>query len=228
VELRLGGCKLSEHKAQLPDHLIQVLKKNPALSKKIGKNIKLIDEEDGLVTDPKLSQETLFKHRETIQNQYLRPVKGVGTVIERSKKADFSKDVDLLKAEVEKFAAGIETKLAERFQATAEQLADEILEDVLTDLPQQWRKKLGPKPDSKRVRWFVLEDLFKAFGTPAGKVGKMKVETVFKDVTYDMLNEPGFREQMAEYFPDLPLLEEFSAAKELNPSSLATLFGQNN
>ena len=214
VELTLGGCKLSEHKAQLPGHLIQVLKKNPALSKKIGKNIKLIDEDDELVTDPNLSQATLFKHRETIHNQYLRPVKGVGTVIERSKKADFSKAVESLKAEVEKFAASVETKLAERFQAIAEQIADEILEDVLEELPEHWRKRLGPKPDPKRVRWFVLEDLLKAFGTPAGKVGKMKVETVFKDVTYDMLNEPEFREQMAKYFPDLPLMEEFKAAKE--------------
>ena len=115
---------------------------------------------------------------------------------------------------MEKFAASVETKLAERFQATAEQIADEILEDVLADLPEHWRKRLGPKPDPKRVRWYVLEDLLKAFGTPAGKVGKMKVETVFKDVTYDMLNEPEFREQMAKYFPDLPLMEEFKAAKE--------------
>ena len=29
-----------------------------------------------------------------------------------------------------------------------------------------------------------------------------------------MLNDPGFREQMAEYFPDLLLMEEYSAAKE--------------
>ena len=214
VELKLGGCKLSEHKAQLPDHLIQVLKKNPALSKKIGKNIKLIDEDDILVTDPKLSQATLFKCRETIQSQYLRAVKGVGTVIERSKKADFLKTVESLKAEVEKFAANVETKLAERFRITAEQLTDEILEDLLKDLPESWQKKLGPKPDPNRVRWFALEDLFKAFGTPAGKVGKMKVEIVFKDVTYDMLNDPEFREQMAEYFPDLQMLEEYSAAKE--------------
>jgi hypothetical protein len=234
VELKLGGCKLSEHKAQLPDHLIQVLKKNPVLSKKIGKNIKLIDEDDVLVTDPKLSQATLFKRRETIQNQYLRPVRGVGTVIERSKKADFSIAVESLKAEVAKFAASVETKLAERFQETAEQLATEILNEVLTDLPERWRKKLGPHPDPKRVRWFVLEDLFKAFGTPAGKVGKMKVETVFKDVTYDMLTDAEFREQMAEYFPDLPLLEEFSAAKERPPAPPApptpqsNLFDQNN
>lgn len=214
VEFKLGGCKLSEHKAQLPKHLIHVLKKNPALSRKIENSIRLLDNEDGLVTDKTLSQETLFTHREKIHEKFLRPVKGVGTVIERAKKAEFSKDIESLKAEVEKFAKSVEAKLAERFQQTAEQLADEILDEVLADLPERWRKKLGSHPDPQRVRWYVLEDLLKAFGTPAGKVGRMKVETVFKDVTYDMLNEPEFREQMAEYFPDLPLMEEFKAAKE--------------
>jgi hypothetical protein len=214
VEFKLGGCKLSGHKAQLPKHLIHVLKKNSALSRKIENSIRLLDNEDGLVTDKTLSQETLFTHREKIHETYLRPVKGVGTVIERAKKAEFSKEVELLKAEVEKFAKSVEAKLAERFQQTAEQLTDEILDEVLADLPDRWRKKLGSHPDPQRVRWYVLEDLLKAFGTPAGKIGKMKAETVFKDVTYDMLNEPAFREQMAEYFPDLPLMEEFKAAKE--------------
>ncbi len=214
VEFKLGGCKLSEHKAQLPKHLIHVLKKNPALSRKIENSIRLLDNNDALVTDKTLSQETLFTDREKIHEKFLRPVKGVGTVIERARKAEFTKDIESLQAKVEKFAKSVEAKLAEGFQQTAEQLADEILDEVLADLPERWRKKLGSHPEPKRVRWYVLEDLLKAFGTPAGKVGKMKVETVFKDVTYDMLNEPEFREQMAEYFPDLPLMEEFTAAKE--------------
>jgi hypothetical protein len=214
VEFKLGGCKLSEHKAQLPKHLIHVLKKNPTLSRKIENSIRLLDNEDGLVTDKTLSQETLFSHRGKIHEQYLRPVKGVGTVIERAKKAAFSKEVESLKLNLEKFAESVEAKLSERFRQTAEELADEILDEVLADLPERWRKKLGSHPDPQRVRWYVLEDLLKAFGTPAGKVGKMKVETVFKDVTYDMLNDLEFREQMAEYFPDLPLIEEFKAAKE--------------
>ena len=67
---------------------------------------------------------------------------------------------------------------------------------------------------ARQIWLMVWRDLLKAFGTPAGKVGKMKVEIVFKDVTYDMLNEPEFREQMAEYFPDLLLMEEYKAAKE--------------
>lgn len=222
VEFKLSGCQLSEHKAQIPAHLIQVLKRNPVLSKKIGKTIKLIDEDDELVTDPNLSQTTLFEHREKIDDRYLHSVKGVGTVIEREKKTEFSKKVESLKAEVEKFAKSVEAKLAERFQQTAEQLADEILDEVLADLPERWRKKLGMRPDPQRVRWHVLEDLLKAFGTPAGKVGKMKVDTVFKDVTYDMLNDPEFRAQMAEYFTDLDLMEEFKAAKERPATTQAT------
>ena len=213
VEFKLEGCKLSDHRAQLPKHLIQVLKKNPNLSRKIENSIRLLDEEDALLTDKTLSQETLFTQREKIQDQYLRSVKGVGTVIERGKKDDFSKEVELLKAEVEKFAKSVEAKLAQRFQQTAEQLADEILDEVLADLPERWRKIFGAHPDPQRVRWYILEDLLKAFGTPSGKVGKMKVETVFKDVTYDMLTDPEFREQMSGYFPGLPLMSEDIAIK---------------
>lgn len=214
VELRLGGCKLSEHRAQLPKHLIQVLKKNPTLSRKIENSIRLLDSGDDLLTDETLSQETLFAHREKIHEKYLRPVKGVGTVIEREKKVEFSKEVATLKAEVEKFAKNVEAELAKRFHQAADQLAKAILDEVIADLPERWRKKLGPFPDPERVRWYVIEDLLKAFGTPDGKVGKMRVETIFKDVTYDMLNDPEFREQMAGHFPDLSLMEQFKAAKE--------------
>ena len=213
VEFKLEGCKLSDHRAQLPKHFIHVLKKNPSLSRKIENSIKLLDEEDSLLTDKTLSQDTLFTQREKIQDQYLRPVKGVGTVIERGKKADFSKEVQTLKAEVEQFAKSVEVKLAQRFQQTAEQLADEILDEVLVDLPERWKKKFGVHPDPQRVRWNILEDLLKAFGTPSGKVGKMKVEDIFKDVTYDMLTDPEFREQMNGYFPGLPLMSEDLAIK---------------
>ena len=212
VEFKLGGCKLSEHKAQLPKHLIYVLKKNPALSRKIENSIRLLDNEDGLVTDKTLSQETLFTHREDSREI---PPSG-----ERRGNRDRAREEgrvlqghQSLKAEVEKFAKSVEAKLAERFSRPRSNSPTRSSTKCSRTCPNGGGKSwLAPRP--QRVRWYVLEDLLKAFGTPAGKVGKMKVETVFKDVTYDMLNESEFREQMAEYFPDLPLMEEFKAAKE--------------
>lgn len=219
VELTVKGCRLSEHRANLPKHLVHVLKKNPDLSRKIDNSIRLLDSEDGMVTDSNISQESIFKLREAIHDDFLRPVKGVGTVIERAKKALFLERVELLEVEVAQFAENVEATLAARFQATAEQLAGELLEDVLADLPERWRESFGPSPDPDRVRWRIVEDLLRAFGTPHGKVGKMKVAAVFKDATYDMLNDPDFQFQIAEYFPDLPVMEEFKAARERdNPS----------
>jgi hypothetical protein len=214
VEFKVTGCRLSEHKARLPPHLLHVLKRNPDLSKKIENSIRLLESDDALVKDPELSQETVFKHREIIEKMYLRPVKGIGTVIERSEKPEFAKDVEELKTGVAAFAKRVEQKLADNFRETAERLSRELLDDVCADIPPKWERKLSHQPDPEQVRWLIFEDLLHAFGDPAKKVERMKVETIFKDVTYDMLNDPDFRIEINEHFPDLPLLEEYSAAKE--------------
>jgi hypothetical protein len=224
VELKVTGCRLSEHTARLPQHLLHVLKKNPALSQKIQNSIRLLDDADELVNAPQLSQETIFKKRDALSEKYLRSVKGVGTVMERSKKAEFVAEVVGLKAEVTSFAKQVKGKLDASFRKMAEDIAGEVLDDVLADVPQKWRKRLGASRDPERVRWLIIEDLLAAFGDPATKVRRMTVETVFKDVTYEMLREPEFRDEVARYFPDLTLLVEFSAAKERSAADQATLF----
>ena len=133
--------------------MLKVLKKNPDLSKKIENSIRLLEAEDLLVKDRELSQDTVFKHRERIDEKFLRPVKGIGTVIERSRKADFEKEVESLKAEVVKFAARVKEKLADRFRETAMQLTEELLSDVLAEIPPKWQRRLGSRPDPERLRW---------------------------------------------------------------------------
>lgn len=214
VELKVAGCKLSQHKARLPKSLIHVLKKNPQLEKKIENSIKLLDSNDDLISGPGVSQESVFTERERIKEEYLRPVAGVGTVIERARKKAFIEDLKTLEEQVKKFAEGIESELAERFERTAQEIAQELLEEVLANPPEKWRQKLGPQPSGERMLRFIVEELHGAFGTPGGKVGKMKVDVVYKDVTYDMLKEPDFQQQMTSYFPDLPPLEEYGAARE--------------
>jgi hypothetical protein len=214
VEFKVEGCRLSQHKARLPKHLLHVINGNDALSKKIENSIQLLDSEDALVTDPKLSQETIFKRRDSIAEKYLRSVKGIGTVIERERKPAFSKEVEDLKSEVVKFSKQVEGVLFDRFRETAEQLTGVLLQDVLADIPQKWRRSLGNSPNPDRVRWKIMDDLLAAFGDPGTKVGKMKVDTIFKDVTYDMLKDPDFRTTINELFPDLPLMVEGSAVEE--------------
>jgi hypothetical protein len=214
VELKVAGCKLSKHEATLPGHLIHVLTRNPKLERKIGKSIRLIDEDDEIVKDKTLSESTISASRDKLEKDFLRPITGVGKVIERSKQNEFLDRVKKLKDEVAKFSKSVEAKLAARFTAIAKTLADELLHGVLSDMPAAWRRKLGPDPDPERVRGLISETLHQSFGTPASKVARMNVDVVFKDVTYEMLTDPEFQKEVAEHFPALPVMERYHAARE--------------
>ncbi len=79
VELRVVGCRLSEHRAKLPKDLIHIVKQNKELARKITNSIKLLDGEDELVTDEELSETTIGAVRTKIEEDLLTHVPG-GTV----------------------------------------------------------------------------------------------------------------------------------------------------
>lgn len=214
VEFKVGGCQLSQHKARLPKDLLHVVKQNKALAEKIDNSIRLLDEDDALITDPDISQDSIFKKRGEIEERFLVHIPNVGAVMRRSDQAAFSAEVAKLKVQIESFAERARKKLVDHFVTIAKDLASELLEDVMKDIPSGWKKKLGSHPDSEQVRWFITDALLKSFGDPDNRINRMDVKTVFKDVTYEMLNEPDFIAIVSERFPNLRHIEEYTAAKE--------------
>lgn len=213
VELKVTGCQLSGHKASLPSALIKVARKNPSLDNKIDKSLRLIEDEDELITNKDLSQDTIFAERKSIEEEFLIHVTG-GTVMDRKRKDEFIKRVGKLQDLIKKFAARVSEKLNDRYLQVAEQLATELLPDVLSDIPKAWTKKLGSFPNEFEVKYRIKDALIQAFGDPDRRINAMKATFVFKDVTYEMLKEPGFAKTVSEHFPDLKPLEEYTAAKE--------------
>ena len=226
AELKVSGCQLSGHKARLPSELLKVARNNPILDKKIDKSLRLIEDEDELVTNEgdDLSEVKIFAERKRIEEEFLVHVKG-GTVIDRKKKGAFIKQVEALQALVEKFAAHVKEKLNDRYLFTAEQLSAELLSDVFFDIPPRWTKRLGRDPKPEKLKFLIEESLLKSFGSPDRRINAMKAEVVFKDVTYDMLNEPQFIATISEHFPDLKHMEEYTAAKEA-PKDQTDLFSR--
>lgn len=213
VEFKVTGCQLSGHKASLPGDLTKVARKNPTLDKKIDKSLRLIEDEDDLITNKDLSQDTIFAERKRIEDDFLTHVRG-GTIIARNKKEGFCHRVEALQQLIKKFAARVSEKLNERYLQVAEQLATELLPDVIHDIPKAWAKKLGSAPDALEVKFRIKDALIQAFGNPDRRINAMKAEVIFKDVTYDMLKDPHFIRIISEKFPDLKHIEEYTAAKE--------------
>ncbi len=213
VELKVAGCQLTGHKASLPSALIKVARKNPDLDNKIDKSLRLIEDEDELITSKDLSQDTIFAERKRIEDEFLIHVTG-GTVMDRKRKEDFIKRVESLQDLIRKFAKRVSEKLNDRYLKVAEQLATALLPDVLNDIPKAWAKKLGNFPAEAEIKYRIKDALIQAFGEPERRISAMKATFVFKDVTYDMLKEPEFRNTISKHFPNLEYLKEYTAAQE--------------
>jgi len=220
VELKVTGCSLSRQSASLPKHLIKVLKGNTELGDKIENSIQLLDDKDKLINDPELSEATIQKKREDIEEEFFVLIPHIGSVLRRSDIPKFEEAFDELNSSIDTFAEQVEAGLRSHFTETAQKLADEILPDVMLDMPDHWRRRVGIDPDHDRVRWMIIDDLEKAFGDPMSRTNKMAATKVYKDVTYEMLIEPKFISLVAEKFPELNQVEEYSALPEQTKDQL--------
>jgi hypothetical protein len=231
VEFHVSGYRVSQHTVTLPKHLVSVARKNKDLSRKIESAVKLLDSEDSLVGrgnegdeagdiygPENVSQASVEVLRKAIEEKFLWPVKGVGKIIKRSQIDQFEKEVARLEMVLVSFSKVLKLALSDQFRKTADEIADAILPDVINQLPDKWQKQLGPTPNPEHVRFRIIDDLLHSFGDPEKRCGTLKVSCVFKEVTYDMLKDKEFAKIIEEHFHELPLMEEFSAAKERSPS----------
>lgn len=225
VELKVMGYRVSQQTMALPKHLVSIAKRNEDLARKIDSAVKLLDSENPLVGGepigppgafgPKnISQAFVEEVRAEIEEEFLRPVKGIGKIILRARIPEFKTEVVRLETTLAAFSKKLHLAFTDLFRTTADQIADAILDEVLAQLPERWKKQLGPNPNPERVRYRIIDDLIDSFGEPEKRSQTLKATVVFKDVTYDMLTDPEFGAAMAEYFAEQPLMDQFSAAKE--------------
>ena len=176
---------------------------------------RLIEDEDELEKNESddLSEAKIFAERKRIEDEFLVHVRG-GTVIDRKKKGEFIKQVETLHALVGKFAEHVKESLNDRYLSIADQLSAELSSDIFFDIPPRWTQRLGRDPKPEKLKFLIEDSLRKSFGNPDRRINAMKAEVIFKDVTYDMLNEPEFIATISEHFPDLKHMEDYTAAKE--------------
>jgi len=220
VELTVAGCKLSQHTAKLPKHLVHILKENKELEKKINNSIRLLDEDDKLITDSELSEATIMAERDQIEQEFLIHVPG-GTIFERARRIELEEAVTKLNVTIADFSKKVEKVLAERFATTATALSHELLPEVMNDIPPSWERFVGKNPAPEKVRYRIEDVLLMAFGDPKTKVSRMKASMVFKDVTFEMLQNQEFRAIVAENFDGLPTMKQYNAVPEREDFNLS-------
>lgn len=224
VEFELEGCFVSRRTIPIPAELLGLAKKNPSTRKKLRGSFRLIEPDELLDKKKKVSEESLKKERLRIAQQYLVSIQGFGTVMLRANKDSFLKEVEGLRKTVGAFREALAEKLESIFSRNAEELTKALLPSVAKNPPPAWLRFLGPVPNRTEIKDTLHRTLLEAFGPPEALLSAMKVNVVFKGVTYETLSDQDFVALAEKAFPKIILHEEFDAAKGAPPEQ-QELFG---
>src|SRR5215469_15144018 len=186
VEFELKGLAISRKIVSISSDLMGLA--DSKAQKLLRSTFKLVGE------GSEVSGERVLKVKEWIVKRYLIMLPGYGAVILRSNKAAFETAVTALRRYVERFQKRIQKKLAREMDANREALLKALTPAVVAKHPARWTSQLGPEPSKEEITNELAAELKEAFGAVTDIFKAMKVNVVYKGVTYELLNDPKFIE----------------------------------
>lgn len=206
VEFTLTGAALSRRKAPIPQHLLK-LPGGADAQKVLEAHFRLI-EKGGPIDDKKIADE-----RRALEKKYLFNIPKFGNVILRETKGAFLKGVKDLEEKIEKFKCEAKETLAAEIQKNRTLITDALLPNLEQSPPAEW-EKFGVRKGSPtaRIREFLEKELSDAYGDPEAILDKVKLDVIFKGVTYQTLQDKDFVKQATERLRMTSLYEEHESA----------------
>lgn len=242
VELELTGYRLSTKRVNIPNDLLvaedKALKerlKNSFLllggEQSIKVHIPVFDlatfkakpaQEGGHGPTEEWSEAKLEEQRKALYDEFLISVPRFGHVIMRRNRPAFDKRVKLLEAQIAAFKESIQKELGAKLNDAVEALARTLLPRVRDRLPQRYQRVLPTSaPNDELLLAILMQDLAASFGDTT-QLFKPELRSVFKDVTYESISDPRFRDALGRALRDnggellvAQLFSEHDAAPEV-------------
>jgi hypothetical protein len=242
VDLKVTGYKLSAKRVNIPNDLL--VGEDEAFRERLRNSFLLLEGEQtikvhipefdietaqarpaeagGMPPTVEWSEATLEEQRKALYDDFLISVPHFGYVIMRRNRPKFDKRVKLLQAQINAFNTAIQAELGEKLLDAVKSLAATLLPRIRTRLPQRFERMLPVSEASDDLLRSLLEqDLSRSFGRGI-EVFNPELRCVFKDVTYESISDPQFREALSKALRDSggPLLvaqlfSEHDAAPEV-------------
>ena len=212
VELEVLGCSVSQHTAAIPADLMG-LAKDKETRDRLRSSFKVVGQTDSVGKKGKLTEQALKAERKRIADAYLVVLRNYGTVILRANRPKFEQEIVKFRKLVAEFAEKLKTKLDTIIGRNVRKLSTALFPAVKAKPPERWTRTLGPNPTKEQLRGQLDADLRAAFGDATSLVSEMKVNLLFKGITYQTLTDLDFRKLVREKFPSLRLMDEYDAVR---------------
>ncbi len=211
VELSLEGTHLTRHTISIPQELLN-LASDEKDQDRLKSSYQLIR------SDSDLSGKVMHKKVKALRDKYLKSLGSrYGTVMLKQHKNDFIIEIEKLQEELNGFKKDVQSKLEDEFEACKNNLIS-ILKPIITKNPPD-ELKYGINtiaPDEVTVMMYLDEKLASIIPKAEHFVKDMIIRYIFKEVTYEMLHEESFIDNLQKAFPyaglpDIPI-NEYRAA----------------
>ena len=207
AEFSLLKAALARKRVPVPPDLLG-LAGNSNTEELLHASFQLIGKED------EISGEKLMKRRDEIDKKYLVSIAHYGKVILHTNRAEFDKEVEALRSDVEKFRMDALKNLDLAIQKNCAEVVTRLLPVVKASLPKRWTARLGQHPPENQVERCLREELEKAYGVASQYLGDIAVRLIYKNVTVEMLRDNDFASaaKKAKLYLE-GMYEEYQAAR---------------
>jgi hypothetical protein len=160
----------------------------------------------------------LEKQVADLRKHYTRSLKNFGgSMMLKEKRGQFDERVAALREELDVKRESLLTRLSEEITNAQSRIAAALLPRVLENPPQSLKSSVPEPLTDESAEGWLSRRLENCFPTAAQILDGMKLECVFKDVTFETLNTEDFLEALKKAWPDYPWdkpMMQYRAARE--------------
>jgi hypothetical protein len=213
VEVKMTGAAIQRQKITMPNIFQSLGGTNKDLEGRLKTSFDL------LAKDNELSSKVLENNIKELRDDFTPSLGNKhGRVMLKTNKDVFNEELNKLKELLQTHAKNVEQKLQKNINESINQIAKYYLPLVKDNPPNKLKGALGSyiNDDEKLFDWIILQ-LDKVFPTAEKMINKMEISVVYKDVTYENLNDTEFLSAAKKAFPIVDwdkAHEEFIAASQ--------------
>ena len=211
VELKAEGCEIKRHTVKIPPELMKLSGKKQEQDR-LNATCKLIDQHRSLPS------EAIQKRIEELRNSMTYSVGRYGRVMLKRDSEVFKQEVATIKKEIDKVGETVQKELERELKRCQKELIS-LLAPIVKRNPPQRLINLYPNLTKAVIEEYLADELNEVIPDAKFIFNKMAVSCLYKDITYNVLNDPEFHKllhsdkHLHRYLQKNNLIQEEEAVK---------------
>ena len=198
VEVSMTGVALQKQKVSIPKVLQGIGNEDSDLQERLNTSFSLLEK------DSQLSSKELEQDLKKIRDSFAPSLgKEHGRVILKRNKDYFCGLIEEFRLKLADYEAEVRKNLQVQIDESVGKIALYYLPVVKKNPPPEMLGRLGLFQDDEQIISWIERQLYKVFPDSEKLGSRMTVKVIFKDVTYENLNDKSFLSAIKQAFPDI-------------------------